>query len=908
MIMDQQYLPIEIHDCLASGGLVITANQRLARHLEQQYGRHQQLQGAQAWVSPAILPWQTWLESCWEQLSLVSDEVLPRLLSAQQERQCWLNIVQQDVVDDELMQTSALAQTAQQAWSLCQHWQVPQQDLTSAGNDGTTRYLQWAKSFQLLCDENQWLDNARLAALLTTRLDELLPTLPDTVRLAGFDEVSPDQMALIESLATAGVDICHLEQAVRESRQQKIMLADSRQELVAAAQWARQQYESGVADIAVIIPDLTRRSTEVMRIFDDVLCPSFVLPGMHITDRPYTISMGRSLAEVPLARMALILCQSIGSSLSYDLISAILHSLYISGADSERGGRVALDIYLRDRNVVTASIWRLKSLVAQFAEGKTCPQFLSLLESVINFADRLPKYQGAAAWAQSFVELLKCFGWPGRSLNSEEYQAYSHWDDVISELAALDAFTDRLTHAAALSMLQRIAREKVFQAKSAPAPIQVLGALEASGMQFDAMYVTGMTDEAWPPAASPNALLPVSVQRKYDMPHSSSEREFAFVETLHRRIAGSAETVVFSWPAMEGDKELAPSPFIREVAAIDAADIAGAELSPYARRIRDEAPMLEVALDSPVELKTGDNTRGGTGLVKQQSACPFSAFAFYRLNIRPLEEPEVGLDSRQRGSLVHTVMQAIWQKLQTHEQLCALQDIPATIKPVIEECVEGFVRQQAQTSPGRFVELEKNRLLQRITQWLEVEKLRTPFSIAALEQKSTSTIGELQISTQLDRLDKTEQGLIAIDYKTGEPRPAAWLGERPEEPQLPLYVQFDSLMQGSDVAGVMFGCLKKGAETAFAGIVADGVVAPGAKTPDRIKAFRDLGINSLEDARHYWQQTLLDLAHAYASGDAVVDPRDANTCLYCGLESLCRVYELNKRLEHNGRLSDGGGS
>jgi probable DNA repair protein len=898
--LNNKYIDQPQLDYLAAGGLIVTANQRLSRYLELHFGRWCQSQGMQSWPSPTIIPWQTWLESCWEQLTLVAADPLPCLLTAQQERQCWLGILQHDPVDEELLQTAALAQTAQQAWGLWQQWAIDEKELIVSGNAGTTRFLQWAHEFKSLCDNNRWLDNARLASRLTIHVAQLSPFIPGEVHLAGFDEITPDQQAFVNVLSDRGINISHIDQTTLESSQSCIALTDARQELLSAAQWARQQYEQGRQHIAVIVPDLSQRRTEVVRIFDDVLCPSAVLPGNNISERPYTISMGGPLADIPLVRMALILCQTAGAGLSYDFISAMLHSPYIAGADTERSGRTALDIQLRNYNVVNASVWKLRALVGHFSEGSACPVLLAQLEKLIGYLDKLPRRQSAAAWAQSFVEILNCYGWPGRSLNSDEYQAYSHWDDAINEMAALDGFTDKLTQAAALNLLQRISREKVFQTKSVPAPIQVLGALESAGMCFDAIWVTGMTDEVWPPAANPNALLPVPVQRRHNLPHSSAEREYQFIRTVHERIAQSANTVIFSWPTMDGDKQLAPSPFIADIDVIQI-EADKIELSPYAQAIHHLAPTLEYELDIAVPLPTGEAARGGTGLIKQQSACPFSAFAYSRLNIRPLEEPEVGLDPRQRGSLIHAVMQAVWQQIKSFEQLHALDNMAATIKPVIESCVDDFMQQQAQQAPKRFIDLEKERLLNRITQWLEGEKQRTPFTVTALEQKSRVIIGDLHISTQIDRIDETAQGLIAIDYKTGDTSVRRWLGERPEEPQLPMYAEFDALMQNKPVAGVLFGCLKKGAGKQFDGIVAEGVKAPGAATADKHRSIREPEYKQFEAIRSHWEQTLSSLATAYLKGDAAVDPRDANACMYCGLESLCRIYELDKRLEHNGR-------
>ena len=41
---------------------------------------------------------------------------------------------------------------------------------------------------------------------------------------------------------------------------------------------------------------------------------------------------------------------------------------------------------------------------------------------------------------------------------------------------------------------------------------------------------------------------------------------------------------------------------------------------------------------------------------------------------------------------------------------------------------------------------------------------------------------------RLDRVDKIGDKLLIIDYKTGEVTPGNWLGDRPKDPQLPLYL------------------------------------------------------------------------------------------------------------------------
>ena len=55
--------------------------------------------------------------------------------------------------------------------------------------------------------------------------------------------------------------------------------------------------------------------------------------------------------------------------------------------------------------------------------------------------------------------------------------------------------------------------------------------------------------------------------------------------------------------------------------------------------------------------------RGGTRVLADQAACPFRAFAKWRLSAEELEEPESGLDPRDRGKLLHALMREIWTRL-----------------------------------------------------------------------------------------------------------------------------------------------------------------------------------------------------------------------------------------------------
>ena len=76
----------------------------------------------------------------------------------------------------------------------------------------------------------------------------------------------------------------------------------------------------------------------------------------------------------------------------------------------------------------------------------------------------------------------------------------------------------------------------------------------------------------------------------------------------------------------------------------------------------------------------------------------------------------------------------------------------------------------------------------------------------ATEEKREITCGGVTINAKLDGMDRLPAGLRAIiDYKTGVCETKSWMGERPDEPQLPLYA-----LSQENVAAVAFGQVRTG--------------------------------------------------------------------------------------------------
>ncbi len=481
-------------------------------------------------------------------------------------------------------------------------------------------------------------------------------------------------------------------------------------------------------------------------------------------------------------------------------------------------------------------------------------------------------------------------------LVSDEFQAVEAFRGLLDDLAETGAVADHVDFHEAMSLLLALAEEQVFQPRAEPAPVQILGALETAGLTFDKLWVTGLHDGVWPPAPEPNAFLPLTLQRSAGLPQASPEGQ---LELATRRLAGwldAAEEVVLSCALQEKDEPLRPSPLIAAIPlSADQAE-SDAGLVPRGEFLQAHAPALEPVEDArgPALAETRI-TRGGATLIRDQAACPFRAFARWRLGARAVSVAASPLDARARGNLVHAVLRDLWSEIRTHAALLALDS--AMRRQRVLSAVDRALAQERRRRPGTlrgiFAQVERERLCELVDAWLLLEKERPPFEVVAWEKDVEAGIGPLRLSIRPDRVDRLGTGRhLVVDYKTGATRVKDWFGDRPDDPQLALYtLAFESAADGGAVGGAAYARLRRG-RLGFDGLAERDGLAEGVVTPDasRVEAAKDAA--DWKGLKTGWRKTLDALAAAFASGAAEVDPKwPRRTCSNCEVAPFCRIFE-----------------
>ena len=854
---------------------VVTPNRRLAQTLAREFDERQTASGLPVWETADILPFGAFVERVYEE-ALYSDIAaqLPLLLTGAQEQELWEVAIRSSEWGELLLAVPRAAADCRKAWGLAHEWRIADVALGNSGsfpgNEDAKAFAAWAKDYAKRCGREGNTDNARLADIVAPLLKVAPLRKPRLLVAYAFDVVPPQMRDFLGACAKQGIEVHSCAPEKKEAKASRVAFPSAREELEAAASWARAKLEGGVKRIGVVVPELGQRRKEVVRVFARIMHPAHNLPDAERRVLPFNISLGAPLADYPLARAALSLLELAFGEIAFEQASKLIRSPFLVGAELEFSERARLDAGLRKQAPARVTLGKLVALI----EG--APVLRQGLEALFALVREQPGGERSPHdWGRHFSALLEAAGFPGeRGLDSSEFQTQAKFNETLAEFAKLERVASRMTFAHALARLRRLCTDTLFQPESPEAPIQVLGVLESAGLEFDALWVSGLTDEAWPLPASPNPFLPPALQRNAGIPEASAEATLARGKRITDGWLSAADEVVVSHPTMEQDRALLASPLISAV-PLETPETRTNE------RYRDlifAARKSETVQDGQAPALTTNTPRGGTRILSDQAACPFRAFARHRLAALSLEEPVAGLDARARGLLLHTLMKELWGELKGSGGL------QRDCVPAIERAAAAAVREANVEEP--FAGLERKRLAKLAREWLEVERERPSFEVVAMEEKRKLSVAGLELNGRIDRMDKLGAGGHAlIDYKTGRPTPNEWLGERPDDPQLPLY----ALSAEEDIAAVAFAKLKTG-EMRYMGF---------SKEKDLIPDVRPA--KNWEGLVEGWKRELEPLGSGFASGDARVDPKNLlQTCRYCDLQPLCRVYERVNALGDGG--------
>ncbi len=861
--------------------IILTPNHRLGLHLQKQIDQEELNVGKMFWPSNKILSFDTWIKNLWNNLF---DKKI--LLNPYQENVLWEETIKNYYEQFEEKQFSyniakliPFAKSAKEAFDILNNWDIAISELQQFVKANIIlskeiiTFIEWVHKFNDTLNKHEFIVTSALTKIISQAIkNNRINKLPKKIILVGFEQItfSPMQKNLLHALTTKNCSITEFDFNTIKAKINRVNFFTQKEEITAMAYWAKKILDSNpIATIGCIIPNLTTTRPLIERIFIEVFNSNLSLYKQindysQIATLPFNFSAGKKLNDYKIINIALNILKLGTNILDIDIIQSLLTSSFLNGANIEFFHRVALARKLQNNFDTKNILYKIASTPADCAIlKKNITKYQQTLSDSKNFF--LP-----SIWSTIFATLLQDLGWPGdTTLTSVEFQIVERWNKLLNEFATLDLILKELNFSNAIKKLEKMAAQIIFQPKAENKQINILGILEASGINFDYIWLGGMNNNNFPSSVKPNPFLPIKLQQKLNMPHAKAIKELEFSKALFQRITQSAKEVIVSFAKQDQNIECQPSPLIKKISEINLND-SDLNNSSKLNTLIYQSSNLEKFLDSKAPLiSENENISGTADILKLQALCPFQAFATYRLHAKN----KVDNNKFLRGELTHKALELIWKKLQHQSKLLVMSD--GELKEFISSTIDIAIREISITKKYNlkinFNKIEKKCLERLLYEWLEFEKSRQDFEVVDIEKTNITSFGGLKLKLRSDRIDKEADGsYLIIDYKTSKVSPSVnkWYGDRPEEPQLPLYC----ITANEKIDGIGFATLNLKEKN------------------KKIKSkTRKEDEEAWEQLLQEWSKVLTNLATKFYEGDAVIDPKNIpETCDKCNLALLCR--------------------
>jgi probable DNA repair protein len=847
---------------IAAQDLVLTRNNRQSRFLEKAWAHtsgHQALPNR-----PAILPIQAWLKQ--QYLNVSSTKIIPLA-----DALCLLSDLIQAEESSSPMEAQTLAKYTLQANALLTQWQLPLVSLEShTDNPTTTQCLAHIQKLRTYLKKHQQITAEAITEEITSRLNSLekntaiIKQLPTAIYLYGFVDINPSLANLFEAL-NQHCPVYKIQPQHFPTLQQAHTYKNRNHELNAMAQWALDFYSANPGKtVTCVVPNLSQAHTACLGAFIKADSQSLEL---------INISSGEPLSQTLIGQTAL----SFLNLKSYQtplktLAECIRIPCWLENNVPYQTEKDRLANQLYEAGFLTQPLKRW--LANLHTDNETNEALINHLENWSNTKLKQPKgKQSFKTWLEYFCEQWQAIGWPGKqALSSLHYQQYQHFQKVWLSFLNLDSLLSPCTHEHALDYFNLLCRQSLFAPESKNRPIHILGALEAHGLQSDALWMCHVDSHTWPPSSKPNPLLPFSFQRLHTMPNACHLFTKHYYETITKDIIASAPEVFISYAQWHDHLEQTASPFFQTLRFEQQHEI-----------LPDTKDNKSTWFQETEDLKgpslSGNKIPGGSYGLQSQAQCPFQYFSRYRLNLSECNEPSIGLEAFERGTLVHEALAYFYQHIPNSQKLATIE------KTQRDQMIENAIVYSLKNiyKNKLFIDTEKARLTLLLNQWVDFELTRPQFTIENIESTIHFSIHNFNLNLRVDRIDRLDDDyLLVMDYKTSQQASTqGWYDDRLTNPQIPLYV----LSIGEQCQNVALALVKRG-EPKFVGVSTNQTGVKGIRSTHKDdKAWQWPALKTS------WQEKISNLTFEIKTGYAAVMPdKKSNPCQYCEMALMCRVH------------------
>jgi RecB family exonuclease len=609
--------------------------------------------------------------------------------------------------------------------------------------------------------------------------------LPEEVILAGFDELSPAEEVFVQILGEKTRVIFSCAQKDSDTEVKVRVYATPEQECQAISAEVLNTWNEGQKRLGIVFFEQAYFNL-IKRCFEE-LTDREVKPQDALR---YNLTMGTPLSEHPLFQTAMIPLRLLEEPAPNSLLSSLLCSPHVKKQGDDWD-------------------WRVKTALWNSEERGTLPGLLALLQErgftvngiqTLSASERQPLH----AWVEGLERIWEALGFPVCRCETDTL-AKEHLFTLAQALKAEAGEVEAERREVLMWFTAASQGIEVVEKTPEIAGIQVLNAGESRGIPFDRLWVMGTHGGVLPEPVRELSLLDPDERRKVDGGTVKGQWEKA--KRMVSSLLAATPHIYFSRALSAGeDAPFLSCPLVddepSEQGQLHTVDLWKDPPQEWmrARWLREgmagiycsasevgEGGDDRVYISLPQELRV-------TGF-EELLTCPFKFFAGHHLDLQPLEESETGITPRERGEIIHEILNRFMREL--------LTQVPEW--PVEGERGYAFLRETVDSVLSKkpdnlFWRVERLRLLGDdrspglLTAWLEVEQKRALEGwrfVLAEERFAGLRIGDsgLTLRGKVDRIDShPRHGIIIWDYKTGNaPTPKAVFKDK-VAPQLPAYL------------------------------------------------------------------------------------------------------------------------
>jgi len=820
--------------------VVLAPTRSLANTLNEQVAGHNISQGCMVWEAPNIIIWGDYIKELWQlNRTLLNQEIgAKHLISQQQSLLLWTRVIESSRREEQALTLLNVQQTVRavhRSWVLMHDWQVTIESIEHDHVADTRQFTQWLISYKKLLRERGLIDQPLLLEALCN--SEVKLNFPyQKLIFYAFDLINGAQKKINRLAIDQSCEIEHRSPPERESESRFIEYTNSTSELMACFIAARRLIEQDSnCSINIVIHDLQDRQAQVQELARTVFYPSDSPLAIQQNSTVYRFSLGQRLNEWAAIETALSVIGLLKNYIKSVDLSFLLRNQFLAFSAKYRVECRLFDRWFkrqRSDNIVLDKLPELyQQCLAHYSErGQQIDDngFLNALERLVEKRQELitqleqaKQRDGYAAlsfieWVTVFEQWLEEWGWStrtvGNELNTVQHQLLNRWQALLEEIAGLTAVQRKAGMTKAVDLLQQMSRETMFLPKAMASPVLISSILEAVGRPADYCFVLGMND-AFPPPPKNDAFVAQRLLANAGHPDMNADSSFVQAEKVVTNLLRSMGKTQISYARQsDGDREIHHqcSPLFRaqtfeQSSAIDAQS-EGVNQTP-------EPLLFEEYQDTQGPAwADASRVKGGSKIFENQSNCAFRAFVTHQLGFQTEDEAEFGLDHLDRGNIVHHLLNLIWARLETQDNLKAQtqEALDYLINDVIHQTVNN---EKLGLSEDKQILLkhERPRLISLLRAWLAHEAKRPEnFQVIEREEERFAELSGIQFKYIIDRLDMSDDGrTFIIDYKTGLVNRNDWVSEPIKSPQMPLYAVALSKAKKKAVSGIAYASVRQ---------------------------------------------------------------------------------------------------